>query len=65
MYPYKKVGTNSNHLMRAESQYFKLKPCCLALTAIFTQQVYANTNIQEESINNQTTQKPVAQLQKL
>ncbi len=65
MNQYKKVGANSNHLMCAESQYFKLKPCCIALAAVFAQQVYANTNIEKEILNNQPTQQPVAQLQKI
>ncbi len=65
MNQYKKVGANSNHLMCAESQYFKLKPCCIALAAVFAQHVYANTNIEKAALNNQATQKPVAQLQKL
>ena len=63
MHRYKKVGANSNHLMCAESRYFKLKPCCIALAAIFAQQVYANTSIEKAALNNQPTQKPVAQLQ--
>ena len=65
MHQYKKVRVNSNHLMCAESRYFKLTPCCLALAAIFAQQVYANTNIEKVALNNQPTQKPVAQLQKI
>ena len=65
MHRYKKVGANSNHLMCAESRYFKLKPCCIALAAIFAQQVYANTSIEKAALNNQPTQQPVAQLQKI
>ncbi len=42
-----------------------MTPCCLAISAIFAQQAYAETVTQTAEVSENATQKPVTQLQKI
>ncbi|MFP0454016.1 TonB-dependent receptor [Acinetobacter baumannii] len=60
-----KIGVKSRNHIRSKQVLFKMTPCCLAISAIFAQQAYAETVTQTAEVSENATQKPVAQLQKI
>lgn len=60
-----KIGVKSRNHIRSKQVLFKMTPCCLAISAIFAQQAYAETVTQTAEVSENATQKPVTQLQKI
>lgn len=60
-----KIGVKARNHIRSKQVLFKMTPCCLAISAIFAQQAYAETVTQTAEVSENATQKPVAQLQKI
>lgn len=54
-----------NNEFRAKQVLFKMTPCCLAVMAMFAQQAYAETVSGEAAVTAESSQKPVAQLEKI
>lgn len=54
-----------NNEFRAKQVLFKMTPCCLAVMAMFAQQAYAETVSGEATVTTESSQKPVAQLEKI
>ncbi len=59
-----KIGVKARNHIRSKQVLFKMTPCCLAISAIFAQQAYAETVTQTAEVSENATQKPVTQLQK-